>query len=181
MEIVGAATEAEMVAEFVRAERHSPRHGARQAAAAERLRTDDPVRLLAAARGYPDQYLFTGFPRDTTWRRVLFQRAEAANIRLYPFEQWKDYTRGTRRADELARELREGTMADQALSESSARIAELYERGAPIPAIIVATDGRSLACVEGNTRLISYLRSKAAYPLAALLGESPEMGRWMFF
>ncbi|SDR57466.1 regulatory protein, luxR family [Rhizobiales bacterium GAS113] len=97
METLGAATEAEMVAEFVRAERDSPRQGARQAAAAERLRTDDPVQLLAATRGYPDQYLFTGFPRNTTWRRVLLLRAEAANIRLYPFEEWKDYTRGTRR------------------------------------------------------------------------------------
>ncbi|SEE66442.1 hypothetical protein SAMN05444161_6601 [Rhizobiales bacterium GAS191] len=181
METLGAATEAEMVAEFVRAERDSPRQGARQAAAAERLRTDDPVQLLAATRGYPDQYLFTGFPRNTTWRRVLLLRAEVADIRLYPFEEWKDYTRGTRRADELARELREGTMADQAFCESTARIAELYERGEPIPPIIVATDGRSLACIEGNTRLTSYLRSKAAYPLPALLGESPEMGRWKFF
>jgi hypothetical protein len=48
MEILGPATEMDMVLEFVQADRDSPQHGARVAAAAERLQTDDPVQLLAA-------------------------------------------------------------------------------------------------------------------------------------
>jgi hypothetical protein len=170
-----------MVLEFVRAERSSPRQGARLAAAAERLKSNDPVQLLAATRGYPDRYLFVGFPRETAWRRVLLQRAEVANIRLYPIEQWREYTHGTRRADGLARELRAGTVVDQLFCESTARIAELYEGGEPVPPIIIATDGLTFACIEGNTRIVSYLRSQARYPLPALLGESPDMARWMFF
>jgi hypothetical protein len=181
MEILCYVTEADMIAEFVRAESKSPRHAARLAAAAERLRTEDPGQLLTATRGYPDEYLFTGFPRDTTWRRVLLRREEAAGIRLYPSEEWEFYTQGTRRADNLARELRNGTMTDRNLCESTARIGEIYESGSAIPAIIVATDGQSLACVEGNTRLTSYLRSLSTYPLSALLGESVSMGRWAFF
>jgi hypothetical protein len=181
MEILGQATEPEMVAEFVRAECNSPRHAARIAAAAVRLQTKDATQLLAATRGYPDRYLFRGFPRNTTWCRVLLRRAEAASIRLYPSEQWQDYTHGTRRADELARELRDGTMSDREFSESTARICQLYERGDAVPAIIVATDGHSLACVEGNTRLTSYLRSHATFPLPAFLGQSPDMASWVFF
>jgi hypothetical protein len=60
MDILGPATEEDMILEFVRAERDSPRQG--RLAAAERLQTNDPVQLLAATRGYPDQYLFPGFP-----------------------------------------------------------------------------------------------------------------------
>jgi hypothetical protein len=181
MEIVGPATEAEMVAEFVRAERDSPRYGPRLAAAARDLQTDDPLRLLAATRGYPDQYLFVGFPRDAVWRRVLLRRSEVVAIRHYPVSQWRDYTHGTRRADHLARELWAGVVTDPMLSESTAKLAELYEKGVPVPPIIVATDGRSIACIEGNMRIASYLRSRAEYPLQAILGDSPSMAQWMFF
>jgi hypothetical protein len=181
MEIVGPATEAEMVAEFVRAERDSPRYGPRLAAAACELQTKDPHRLLAATRGYPDKYLFVGFPRDAIWRRVLLRRSEVVGIRHYPVAEWRDYTHGTRRADHLARELWVGVVADPMLRESSTRLAELYEKAVPVPPIIVATDGRSLACIEGNMRIASYLRSRAEYPLRALLAESPSMAQWMFF
>ena len=37
------------------------------------------MQLLAATRGYPDQYLFTGFPSGTVWRHVPLPRAEVAS------------------------------------------------------------------------------------------------------
>jgi hypothetical protein len=70
MDILGPATQEDMILEFVRAERDSPRQGGAWY---------DPVQLLAATRGYPDQYLFTGFPSGTIWSHVLLARAEVAS------------------------------------------------------------------------------------------------------
>jgi hypothetical protein len=112
---------------------------------------------------------------------VLLLRSEVTGIRHYPIDQWMDYTHGSRRADELARELWAGTGADAEVREATARIAALYEGGSPVPPIIVATDGRTLACIEGNMRIASYLLSRAESPLPAILGESPDMAQWSHF
>jgi hypothetical protein len=177
---LGPALETEVLEEFVGAELRSPRFCHRITDAIARF-GNDPRPILAETRGYPDRYLFVGFPRDVTWSRVLLAPADAASVLLYPADEWREYTKGTRDPKFLVEALGSPNFPDPDFAERTRTISTFYQNRQHLPWIILASDGKSLSCLEGNSRLTAYLFAGAKYMLPAYLGQSSSMKEWAFF
>ena len=182
MEVLGPATEAEVVETFVRAERESTRFGGLFAAARERLQTNRADALLAAVRGYPDQALFAGLPPGVHWQRVRLTREESHAVLHLNYGDWCTIlTDGTRAPTALAKKLRRHDLGNHNLSEIVPAIAGRYRRGEALPEPILVSDGSRIVCLEGNARLAAYVLADVSTGLDAYLGTHAEMAQWPLF
>jgi hypothetical protein len=134
--------------------------------------------VLGDVRGYGrDNALFTGFPQDTTWRRVQVEPSDFHRLKcISKDERWSKLTAGTRLIQEAARNL-------DANPDAAARVrgmTQRIEQGLPIAELImVETNSGGLVLVEGHTRATAYaVLSDRAFP--AFIGTSPLMSRWHF-
>jgi hypothetical protein len=188
--LVRAVPEAEIVAEFLRAEWDSPRFGPRLRAltrdpslvTAPRLdneaENDERALLLDAHRAWlRRQGLFFGLPPAIDWFAAVFGRDELLDILYIDWSWWLALSGGTRRPRDAARVIR--------AQEDPAAIA-WYE---PIlrarTRIIAVTDleRTRVVVMEGHARLTAY----ALYPervddeVEVLLGVAPDMAAWSQF
>jgi hypothetical protein len=177
---LGPADETEVIQEFAQAELASERFGSIVSWAAKQ-HGPDPRLVLGETRGYPDRRLFQGFPRDVKWRRVLLAPSDAASVHLNPVNEWHALTKGTRSPAVLVEAIRSPAFPDRKFAERTRAIAELYIGHQNLPWVLLVTDGRKVACLEGNTRLTAYVRSGVKYMLPAYLGESASMASWIYF
>jgi hypothetical protein len=195
MQELGAASEDEVVLAFLRAEIDSPHWGPRYLHVISECHLDrssliDAADLtdvqacgireliLGAVRGYGrDALLFTGFPRDTAWRRVRVEPSDLHRLKcISRDEQWFGLTAGTRLIREAARNLSDRPDLAARVSDVIRRI----EHGLPIAELIIAeTSSGDLILVEGHTRATAYaVLSDRAFQ--AFVGTSPLLGRWTF-
>jgi len=142
-----------MVALFLRAELASERFGpaVREAlhadradpAIVERPALDDADenairrRVLAASRGYGgDDALFSGFPADVRWERVLLDEDDLDAVLTIDYDYWVELSGGTRRVADGARNVREGAAPSAWRATASSRPPTRYWR-------VVASPSRS--------------------------------------
>jgi hypothetical protein len=192
---LGAASEDEVVLAFLRAEIDSPKWGQDYLDVLRDLHLDrvsliDAADLadvqagctrkvvLGAVRGYGfNGALFTGFPRDTTWRRVQVELSDFPRLKCISNDElWFKLTVGTRFIWQAARNL-------DARSELAVRVRgaiRRIEEHLPVAELImVETNSGDLILVEGHTRATAYtVLADRAFP--AFIGTSPLMGRWAF-
>jgi hypothetical protein len=165
--ILRPATEDEVLACFVRAERDSARYGEIVRKLEKRV-GDNPRAVLSAYRAWPDQGLFYGFPRDVEWQRARLTRDEVLDILFIDWDWWLRITDGSRRP----RDARvEPTEDDERIAQGAATNPEL---------IAVRAPGSYLVLLEGHVRLTAYALFPEHLPqeLEIYLGESPAMGEW---
>jgi hypothetical protein len=170
VKILRPATEDEVLACFVRAERDSERYGDIVRKLEKRV-ADDPRAILGAYRAWPDQGLFHGFPRDVVWQRARLTRDEVLDILFIDWDWWLRITDGTRRP----RDARvEPTENDERIARAAATNPEL---------IAVRAPGSYLVLLEGHVRLTAYALFPEHVPeeLEIFLGESAEMGNWALY
>jgi hypothetical protein len=168
MKELGAASENEVVLAFLQAEIDSPKWGPLYSHALHE-RNLDRVSLIDAAdledaracstrkdilgtvRGYGrGRKLFTGFPLDTTWRRVQVEPSDFHQLKcISNDDRWSVLTGGTRLIEDAARNL--DTYPELADRVSIAR--HRIEQGLPVAELImVENDAGGLIVVEGHTR-----------------------------
>jgi hypothetical protein len=192
---LGAASEDDVVLAFLRAEVDSPKWGPCYSRVLRELNLDrvslvdaadlEDARacsarkvLLGAVRGYGrDGALFTGFPRDTTWRRVQVELSDFHRLKcISRDERWSKLTAGTRLIEEAARNL--DVYPELAVRVRGA-IRRIEQRLPVAELIMVETNSGDLILVEGHTRATAYaVLSDRAFP--AFIGTSPLMGQWAF-
>jgi hypothetical protein len=191
MRVQGDTTEDAMIRAFVEAEIDSPIDGPRYTAvvggdvqalldpAASALR----AQALRAVRGYPDAYLFTGFPRDVSWKLVAVSVDELGDFLYLNNEPgWSKLSRGSRLVRDGAANVETPVGVDKAASilgvEQAVRDGQTFP-----PIIAVALDESSpRVIVEGHTRATAYVRApKPDDEVEAITGYSPSLARWHFF
>jgi hypothetical protein len=192
---LGAASEDEVVLAFLRAEIDSPKWGQGYLRVLRELHLDrvsliDAADLadacaggtrkvvLGAVRGYGrNGALFTGFPQDTTWRRVQVEPSDFHRLKcISNDERWFKLTVGTRLIREAARNL--NAYPELAVRVRGA-IRKIEQHLAIAELIMVENNSGDLILVEGHTRATAYaVLSDRAFP--AFIGTSPLMGRWAF-
>jgi len=197
MRIVGPATEAEVVADFLRGELESERWRAQllalldedgmDVAVVESPDVADPAecayraKLLDRHRAWlRREGLFQGFPLRLEWRRAALSPDEVVGILYIDWDWWLRLSGGTRRPLDAARRIREGAVPGVTAEEH-----EPIARGGSSSKLIAVTDpGRTrLVCLEGHVRLTAY----ALYPehlpdeLEIFLGTAPDMAGWSEF
>jgi hypothetical protein len=196
----GPATENDVVIAFLRAEIDSSRYehfvkrGLSQLGV-DRSLIDEPnladaaqnlgrKRLLAFYRGYPNRFLFRGFPLDATWRRVGLELRDLETMRYIndagSDRHWINLTDGTRLVGDGARNFQQRPR-DGATHHIGA-IASAIRRGQRFPDLIVAQacDG-PLILLEGHSRATAYVMEQFAGEVETLVASSPSMPEWTFY
>jgi hypothetical protein len=201
MRILGQATEAEVVAAFLRGELDSERwresllallrEDGMDVAVVESPDVDDPAecayraQLLDRHRGWLHREgLFGGFPEHIEWRRAALSRDEVLGILYIDWDWWLELSGGTRSPRDAARRILEDEGADATAAEHEPLAAALQTTPPPPELIAVTTTARTpLVLVEGHARLTAYALFPDYLPakLEILLGVSDEMPRWCQF
>jgi hypothetical protein len=199
--IVRPASEAEVVASFLRGELDSPRYGARllgfmcdDGVDASVLRKPNLAdagecayreRLLDRHRGWlRREGLFAGLPRRIDWSRAALTPEEVLAIDYINWDWWLRLSGGTRRPLDAAARIRREEAAD-AIAEWHQSIAARLQSDEPPPELVAVSppDRSRLVLLEGHSRLTAY----AVYPeylpaeLEIYLGTAPDMNRWTEF
>jgi hypothetical protein len=192
MREIGPTSNDEMVLSFIRAEIDSPVWGPSYEEVLGALHADrstlidngdlndgsaNHVRgaVLGMVRGYGrNGFLFSGFPLDTTWRRVLLDHADFQTLKYVNSGPWKDLFT-TRSVEDGARNYQRDAGLAARVDDSVQKI----NRGDSIAEIILVEDADRLVVLEGNTRATAYLKI-ATTPIPALIGSSPAMHQWDF-
>ena len=194
MKELGAASEDHVILAFLQAEIDSPKWGPCYSRVLRELNLDrslidaadlEDARtcstrkvLLSAVRGYGrDVALFTGFPSDTTWRRVEIEPSDFHRLKcISNDERWTKLTCGTRLIQEAARNLGEYPELTDRVCEAIRRI----KQGLPLAEIIVVdNEAGNLVVLEGHARATAYaLLSDRAFH--SFVGTSSLMGQWAF-
>ena len=199
MRVIGPSSEDEMVALFLRGELASERFGRtiRQALRAEGA---DPTlleapalhdadangvrhRLLAVTRAYGrDEGLFSGFPADVRWERVLLGEDDLAALRYIDYDYWVELSGGSRRVADGAPNAQAGAAPFGVPSDGFLELASAIAAGARVPEPILVTAGPDdpVVVLEGHVRVTAYALAGIAVG-EALLGTSPAMRRWALY
>jgi hypothetical protein len=187
----GAASEDEMVLEFLRADMRSPdwatkyrksRYWAhRKALTDEHASPTDAVgnraRRDLLRKGRPG--LFRDFPARVEWRRCELSLEELKTTKyLAHCEKWERVSRSTREVGVGARHIR----LDQKTASKVVAIARRYRRGEALPALIAvrAKESDSLVMLEGHHRATA-LAILAPSSVEVLVGTAPQLHAWPFY
>ncbi|MFC0432761.1 hypothetical protein [Kutzneria buriramensis] len=191
MRVLGASSEDEMVACFLRGELASRRFGPKLrshlAVGEERLLARPDLAdeganrarraLLAATRGYGENRdLFENFPTGVTWIRALLSNEEASGVRYIDYSYWIELSGGSRRPTDAAKRIRAGLRAFEVPNEPFLEAADARS-GFP-PLILVGERRDELVCLEGNLRLTAYALAGFPADIECLVGTAPAMRRW---
>ena len=199
--ILGRATEAEVVARFLRGELESPRWGKRlrdllagQGQPQSLVTRPDLSRpnenegreaLLDELRGWSRrQGLFLGFPEQIDWFRASLTPDQVLAIRYINWDWWLEISGGTRLPLDAAERIRAGEVPGSTAEEHRPIAMRLYT-SAPLPELfaVAPVDLSKLVLVEGHVRLTAYALYPECLPdaLEILLGVSDEISHWCQF
>jgi hypothetical protein len=190
----GPATTDEMILAFLQAEVPSPNFGHLYAQWLRHFGCDDRIvtqpnlhdhgenriraQLLTNVRGYgTNEYLFTGFPADVTWRHVTLAAQEVAALQYANEPTWARLSVHTRRVHIGAQHL---TPDMGKASENIMAVANAIQRGEIFPALIAVTNaGDPIVLLEGHTRATAYALTNS--PAHLILGTSPHIRNWRYW
>jgi hypothetical protein len=201
MRAVRDATEAEVVATFLRGELDSARwtdslrRFLREDGVDPRIVTDPDVDdadanayralLLERHRGWLSRRgLFGVLPQRIDWTLVALSPDEVLEIRYIDWDWWLRISDGTRDARVAAERLRRGEVPGGD-PESDREIAARLRSAQPPPELIAVSppDRSKLVLLEGHVRLTAYALFPAYLPdeLELFLGSSDEIDGWSLF
>jgi hypothetical protein len=200
MRELGAASEDEMVLEFIRAEIDSPQFAEHYRLSSEGrtalVDNGDPrdqrqnelrSQILDGVRGYPSRKaLFLGFPREIAWRRVALSLAELRACRHLNYRTFVALSSKSRLVGDAAAHAALGDLALDPEAENTRRailaIAVQIRNGKTHPALIAidAGDG-SMVLIEGNKRAAALAVVGVEASVEVLVGTSVAVRGWHFY
>jgi hypothetical protein len=137
--------------------------------------------ILRNYRGFPDKFLFTGFPADAIWRRTEIQPHELSRLRYAKYRDWLLYSDNTRKPHRLVEKMDHGEIPSQDAARFRA-IQNALERGERFPELItVEGQADELILVEGHSRATAYVACHFNENVPIFLASSPSMHHWVFY
>ena len=192
------SNENEMVLAFLKAEIDSPRFreayqnlieqsGLNKSELIDTASLSDPYQnaarrdLLGDARGYGNNvYLFAGFPKNVTWRRVRITPDDYNSLMYVNDPSWVDLSGGSRKVVDGARNL--GSIAgDDGLISSIQAVADFLKKGQHYPELIAVEAEKDIVLVEGHIRATAYVLATLDLEFEVILGSSLMMHNWVFY
>jgi hypothetical protein len=199
--ILRTASEAEVVATFLRAETESARWGddlrkiLRDDGLDESVLSHPDVdnaaanayraRVLDGHRGWLKRIgLFEGLPRNLEWTLVGLTPDEVLAIRYIAWDWWLEISDGTRDPSVAADRIRRGLVRGADLDEDRA-LAERLRSPTPPPELIAIArpDFAKLVVLEGHVRLTAYALFPEMLPdeVDVFVGTSDQVDSWSEF
>ena len=201
LELGERVDEAEVIAEFLRAEVDSPRFGPRIRARLDadgrdprvltrpdpRDRDENAYRraLLHAYRGTGGSApLLEGLPEEMDWHRAVIGREEIGLLHYIDYPYWNELSAGTRSPVVAADRIRAGMRAQDRPNDAFLALAERLCAGADVgmPIAVAADHASPLIVLEGHTRVTAMALRADCLParLPVYVGFAPGVRDWMF-
>lgn len=201
MKIVKDLNEDEMIIAFLKAEIDSVRFGSLYNQLLLLLGTDRSIidnpninniqenkirrTLLDRVRGYGKRILlFTGFPNDVIWKRVLITKDELENTKYANHPTWITLSNNTRLVSEGAKNVDLIQTQENANANIKA-VAQDFKKGKVYPELIFASRDTlsGLVLIEGHTRATAYILEKGSMPdeIKVIVGISQEIINWQYW
>jgi hypothetical protein len=168
--VTGPSGEDELIALFLRGERRCCR---------ERGQTPSP-RRDAGVR--PRRALFSGFPVDIRWERVVLDEKDLDGLLSIDHDYWVELSGGTRRVVDCARNAAAGAAPFGVPSDGFLEAAAAVRAGHrfPAPILVTAGAGAPVVVLEGHVRVTAH--ALAGTPIGdALLGTSTGLASWALY
>ncbi len=202
MRLIERVDEAEVVAEFLRAEIDSPRFGPRVRARIHADGRDESVvrsadtssaadnayraALLHSYRGVGGSApLLEGLPASMEWHRALIARDSLDEVRYIDYPYWNELSAGTRSPRVAADRIQAGITAMGRSNDGFIALAARLCRGEALGVpVLIAPDAESPPVIlEGHTRVTAMLLRPECLPAEVdfYVGYAPEVRSWMFY
>jgi hypothetical protein len=146
--------------------------------------------ILRRARGYPDEMLFHGVPRDVIWHRGVLTMTEVGGLRYIDESRtnsrtWTELSQGTRLVRDGAANAAIDPLTD-VKKKIRDLVAKLVSSRSTIGDLIVVGTERDgpLVLLEGHTRATAYLLARQTLPdeVSVVVGTSAQFPMtWPFF
>lgn len=199
MRPLGSAEENEMILAFLQAEIDSPRYGIHYARMltfnhlsrsvlidnADLSGTQDNYfrkELLRAIRGYASNAaLFTGFPSDVIWQRVLIEQSDYPRLKYMNDPSWVAFSGGSRLVTEGAKHLERTEENRDPKPNVNGILRRIGEGRRLAPLIAVQSGDGFLILIEGHSRATAYIASGFVTEFEMFVGSSPAIHKWYGF
>ena len=202
MNLIERIDEAEVIAEFLRAEIDSPRFGERVRARLatdgydERIvrqadTTDDAANryramLLHSYRGVGGSApLLEGLPDAIEWHRASIAPEALGSVRYIDYPYWNELSGGTRSPARAAQRIREGITAMGRSNDGFIALAKRLCAGESLgaPVLIAPTRADPPVILEGHTRVTAMLLRPECLPapVELLIGYAAGVREWMYY
>lgn len=174
MNILRASSEAEMIAEFLKAEYRSERFSEQIKEAMDALSLNESIilsadlrnadentarkKLLGEFRGYGlNRELFERFPTEITWSLCNFVNGDLKNIRYIDYSYWNELSQGTRSPMMAAQTILNGIEIYEQSNEGFFKAAKFLKDGGKfLRTILLTSDFEHFVIVEGHLRMTAY-------------------------
>lgn len=174
MNILRASSEAEMIAEFLKAEYRSERFSEQIKGAINALSLNESIilsadlsnanentarkKLLGEFRGYGlNRELFERFPTEITWSLCDFVNDDLKNIRYIDYSYWNELSQGTRSPMMAAQTILNGIEIYEQNNEGFVKAAKFLKDGGKfLRTILLTSDFEYFVIVEGHLRMTAY-------------------------
>ncbi len=202
MKLVERVAEAEVVAEFLRAEIDSPRFGPRIRARLEQdgratsilerpdtTNEDENAYRAALLHGYRgvggSAPLLEGLPEEMEWHRALLTGADLEHVRYIDYPYWNELSAGTRSPAVAADRIRAGITAMNRPNDAFLAVSSRLCAGEALGScVLIAPDRASpLVILEGHTRVTGMFLRPECLPgeVGMLVGFAPGVRDWMYY
>lgn len=140
----------------------------------------DRKAILAAYRGYPDKFLFKGFPNDAEWFRVKLQPVDFQSMRYANVSTLQQLSQGTLLVADGARNACHRSCLPLGAEHIPEVLAELRRGRTFLPLLLVQGLDVPLTLLEGNSRATAYFMDAKTADVDAFVARSPAMRGWAF-
>ena len=172
MQIIRAATQAEVVLSFLQGEFESSRFGdeLRQTLDffgfshslisngdfCDTKQNDDRLRVFKKFRGFPDQDLFENFPQNIEWNYVQFSKGDFFNCFYINYSYWNELSDFTSKPTSACKNILEGKTVFDVSNENFLRGKELLGKMNFPPVILISCNPKKYLIIEGHSRMTIY-------------------------
>ncbi len=181
MNILRTSSEAEMIAEFLKAEYRSERFFEQIKEAMDRLSLNESIilsantnsvcentarkKLLGKFRGYGlNRELFERFPAEIEWSLCNFVSSDLKNIRYINYSYWNELSQGTKSPLTAAQTILNGTEIYEQSNEGFVKAAEFIKCGGKfLRPIFLTSDFERFVIVEGHLRMTAFALSPESF------------------
>lgn len=174
MNILRTSSEAEMIAEFLKAEYRSERFAEQIKGVMDKFFQDEKIilsadlnnadenaarkKLLGEFRGYGlNRELFERFPAEITWSLCNFANNDLSKIRYIDYSYWNELSQGTKSPLTAAQAILNGTEIYGQSNAGFIKAAEFIKNGGKFyRPILLTSDFERFVIVEGHLRITAF-------------------------
>lgn len=172
MKIIKETNEDEMILEFLKGEYISERFNKKLQCAIDKINLSSDIivngntmsneqnqlrkKIMKIFRGYPDEALFKGFPKNIKWKFVQFDEVDINKMYYINYDYWNELSNNTSKPIEAAKNVRNGIEIYNVSNQTFIDGEKILEFKKFPPIIILTCNYEKFLIIEGHSRMTVY-------------------------